>query len=76
MRGQGLDSQIFYPLAFLGVWPSDLVIAIIASNFALKVGWEAVLTPLTYRVVAWLKRVEKEDRYDTDTDFTPFSLDR
>lgn len=74
--GQGLDSLIFYPLAFLGVWPSGLVLAIMVSNFALKVGWEAALTPLTYRVVAWLKRVEKEDHYDTDTDFTPFSLDR
>lgn len=74
--GQGFDSLIFYPLAFAGVWPSELVVAIMASNFALKVGWEAALTPVTYRTVAWLKRVEKEDRYDTDTDFNPFSLDR
>lgn len=74
--GQGIDSLIFYPVAFLGVWPTGLVLSIMVSNFALKVGWEAVLTPVTYRVVAWLKRAEHEDYYDTDTDFTPFSVER
>jgi hypothetical protein len=33
-----------------------------------------VATPLTYRVVAFLKRAENEDYYDRDTDFTPFRL--
>ncbi|GAB4134257.1 MAG: queuosine precursor transporter [Rhodothalassiaceae bacterium] len=74
--GQGIDSLVFYPLAFLGVWPTDLVLTIMLSNFALKVGWEAALTPVTYRVVAWLKRAESEDYYDTETDFTPFSIER
>lgn len=72
--GQGVDSLIFYPVAFLGVWSTDLVLAVMASNFALKVGWEALLTPVTYRVVGWLKAAEHEDYYDKDTDFTPFSL--
>ncbi|GEQ98266.1 transporter [Iodidimonas gelatinilytica] len=74
--GQGIDSMVFYPVAFLGIWPTDLVLLIMASNFALKVGWEAVLTPITYKVVGWLKRVEHEDYFDKDTDFTPFSIKR
>ncbi|RMF73498.1 MAG: VUT family protein [Alphaproteobacteria bacterium] len=72
--GEGLDSLIFYPVAFAGVWPTELVLAVMASNFALKVGWEAALTPVTYRIVGWLKRAEGVDIYDIGTDFTPFTL--
>ncbi len=72
--GEGLDSLIFYPLAFAGVWPAKLLVAVMASNFALKVGWEAALTPATYRIVGWLKRAEGVDIYDIGTDFTPFTL--
>jgi len=74
--GQGIDSLVFYPVAFLGVWPTELVLWIMLTNYALKVGWEAVLTPVTYRVVHWLKRAEHADVFDRDTDFTPFSLKR
>jgi hypothetical protein len=45
-----------------------------ATNYALKVGWEVVMTPFTYRIVNFLKAAEHEDYYDRDTDFTPFSL--
>ncbi|MBP9947728.1 MAG: VUT family protein, partial [Vicinamibacteria bacterium] len=65
---------IFYPLAFLGVWPVEQVIAVMMSNYALKVGWEVVNTPITYRIVNFLKKAESEDYYDRDTNFTPFSL--
>jgi uncharacterized integral membrane protein (TIGR00697 family) len=72
--GEAVDSAIFYPLAFVGVWPAEQVIAVMLSNYALKVAWEAVNTPITYRVVNFLKRAESEDYYDRDTNFTPFSL--
>lgn len=72
--GQGFDSLIFYPVAFLGVWTTDQVIAVMIGNYVLKVTWEAVLTPVTYQVVGWMKRAEKEDYFDDDTDFTPFTL--
>jgi uncharacterized integral membrane protein (TIGR00697 family) len=74
MVGEGVDSLIFYPLAFLGVWPLDLVVKVMMGNYALKVAWEAFMTPLTYRVVNFLKRSEQEDYFDRHTDFTPFSL--
>ncbi len=70
--GQGVDSLIFYPLAFWGVWENSLVIQVLLTNYALKVVWEAALTPVTYRVVGWFKRAEGLDVYDTRTDFTPF----
>jgi uncharacterized integral membrane protein (TIGR00697 family) len=74
IAGEAVDSLIFYPLAFLGVWSTQQVLAVMLSNYLIKVGWEAVMTPFTYRIVAFLKRAEGEDYYDRDTDFTPFSL--
>jgi uncharacterized integral membrane protein (TIGR00697 family) len=75
--GEGVDSLVFYPLAFLGAkgWTSDLVFQVMLSNYALKVGWEALATPITYRIVNFLKRAENEDYYDRDTNFNPFKLE-
>jgi queuosine precursor transporter len=71
--GQGVDSLIFYPLAFLGVWETATVLQVLATNWALKVLWEILLTPATYAVVGFLKRREGVDVFDEDTDFSPFS---
>ncbi len=72
--GQGVDSLIFYPLAFWGVWDSDTLLVVLLTQWALKVAWEALLTPVTYAVVGWLKRREGVDVYDVGTDFTPFRV--
>jgi queuosine precursor transporter len=74
MVGQAIDSLLFYPIAFLGTWETGTLLKIIAFNWLFKVGVEVVLTPVTYAVVAWFKRVEQEDFYDENTSFTPFSL--
>lgn len=71
--GQGVDSLIFYPLAFYGEWETSQVITVMITNWLLKVSWEVVLTPVTYAVVGWLKRREGVEVFDTATDFTPFS---
>ncbi|WP_338240999.1 queuosine precursor transporter [Aurantiacibacter hainanensis] len=71
--GQGVDSLLFYPIAFLGVWETRDVLIVMVTNWALKVGWEAVLTPVTYRVVGFLKDREGVEIFDTDTDFSPFA---
>ncbi len=71
--GQGVDSLIFYPLAFYGIWETSAVVTVMVTNWLLKVLWEAVLTPVTYAVVGWLKRHEGVDVFDEDTNFTPFS---
>jgi queuosine precursor transporter len=73
--GEGVDSLVFYPVAFLGVWTNQLVLTVMMSNYLIKVLWEAVITPVTYQVVGFLKRAEQEDYYDYDTDFTPFSIE-
>ena len=70
--GQGVDSLIFYPLAFYGQWTNAQVLTVMVTNWAMKVGWEAVLTPVTYMVVNGLKRAEGLDVFDAGTDFTPF----
>jgi uncharacterized integral membrane protein (TIGR00697 family) len=74
VAGEAVDSVLFYPIAFLGLWPTHLVFQVMVTNYGLKVLWEVLLTPITYRVVAWLKRAENEDYYDRNTDFTPFKL--
>ncbi len=70
--GQGVDSLLFYPLAFLGVWTTENLLTVMVTNWALKVGWEVLLTPLTYAVVGFLKRREGVDVFDEGTDFSPF----
>jgi len=72
--GEGADSLIFYPLAFLGLpdWPAHIMLMVMLSQFVLKVSWEVVLTPVTYAVVGFLKRAEGVDVYDRGTDFSPF----
>ena len=72
--GQGVDSILFYPIAFLGVWTTSAVVTVLITNYILKVLWEALLTPVTYFVVGRLKKIEGVDVYDEDTDFNPFSL--
>jgi uncharacterized integral membrane protein (TIGR00697 family) len=72
--GQGVDSLIFYPLAFWGVWDSDTLLVVLLTQWALKVAWEVLLTPVTYAVVGFLKRREGVDVFDVGTDFTPFSV--
>jgi hypothetical protein len=71
--GQAVDSLIFYPVAFLGIWETRDVLIVMVTNWAMKVLWEAVLTPVTYIVVGWLKAREGVDVYDDGTDFSPFA---
>ena len=72
--GELVDSSLFFLIAFYGIWPTDQLIAVTISQYILKTGWEVLATPLTYRVIAFLKRKEGEDFYDRQTNFTPFSL--
>ena len=71
--GQAVDSLIFYPVAFLGTWSNAQVLTVMITNWALKVLWEALLTPVTYAVVGWLKAREGVEVFDTGTDFSPFA---
>jgi hypothetical protein len=70
--GQGIDSMIFYPIAFWGIWSPAQVLTVMVTNWAMKVAWEAALTPVTYVAVNKLKAAEGLDIYDETTDFSPF----
>jgi len=72
--GELVDSVLFYSIAFYGLWDNGLLEQVMLTQYLLKSGWEIVMTPVTYRVVGFLKRAEQEDFYDRGTNFTPFSL--
>jgi hypothetical protein len=73
--GQLVDTLAFLTVASLfSVFPWSLFTTLFVSNYIFKVSIEVFLTPLTYGVVRWLKRVEQEDFYDRNTDFNPFRV--
>jgi len=74
--GEAVDSALFYPLAFYGsgIIPDDKLPAVMLAQFVAKTLVEVIFTPITYRIVAVLKRAEHEDYYDRNTDFNPFVL--
>ena len=74
LAGELVDSSLFYVIAFHGIWPLEKVIQVAIAQYVLKTGWEVVMTPVTYKVVGFLKRAENEDWYDRNTNFTPFRL--
>ena len=76
IAGEAVDSALFYPLAFYGagIIPDEKLPLVMVAQFVAKVSVEVVFTPITYKVVAFLKRAENEDYYDRRTDFNPFTL--
>jgi uncharacterized integral membrane protein (TIGR00697 family) len=72
--GELVDSGLFYTIAFAGLWPSGELLTVTTTQYVLKSSWEVIMTPVTYRIVGFLKRAEQEDYYDRGTNFTPFSL--
>jgi uncharacterized integral membrane protein (TIGR00697 family) len=73
--GEGVDSLLFYPIAFGGIWTARTLVTVVVVNWVFKVMMEVVLTPVTYQVIGWLKRAEGFDLYDAKTDFNPFRLE-
>jgi queuosine precursor transporter len=72
--GEGLDSIVFTVLAFAGVMPAPVLISAAANQWLVKSVYEAVVTPVTYKVVNFLKRKEHIDTFDYDTRFNPLLL--
>ncbi|MEO6097621.1 MAG: queuosine precursor transporter [Fibrobacteria bacterium] len=73
--GEAVDSSLFYVIAFGGLWATGDLLKVVFAQYLLKTGWEIAMTPVTYRIVRFLKKAEHEDFYDQDTKFTPFSLE-
>ncbi len=74
--GQGVDSVIFYGIAFglSGIWPATAVFNGMLFAWLVKTAYEIVATPLTYVVVGWLKRNEQMDIYDAPRSLNPFGI--
>lgn len=73
--GEGVNTILFYMIALYAVIPTNLLITSILSGWFLKVAVEIIMTPVTYAVVAKLKKVENEDYYDYETDFNPLKFE-
>jgi hypothetical protein len=76
IAGEAVDSALFYPLAFYGtgIIPDEALPTVMLAQFVSKTAVEVLFTPVTYKIVAFLKRAEGEDHYDRGTDFNPFRL--
>jgi len=73
--GEGIDTLLFIGIATaLGVFPPEIALTLIVSNYIFKVAIEVMMTPITYQIVRVLKKVEHEDYYDHVTNFSPFHL--
>lgn len=70
--GEFFDSLIFVLIAFGGILSNSLLFTLIISNYIFKTAVEVLFTPITYKVINFLKKKEKEDFYDYNTDFNPF----
>ncbi len=75
LLGQAIDTGTFVCIACaFGVFPWSIAVSLLLSNYIFKVAIEVLLTPLTYKVIGFLKKAEQEDYDDSHTNFSPFHL--
>lgn len=72
--GELFDTLVFCTVAFAGILQGWDMVNYVVVGWVFKVGVEVVMLPVTYRVIAWLKRAEAVDAYDKKTNFTPLSM--
>jgi uncharacterized integral membrane protein (TIGR00697 family) len=72
--GQAVDTVFVIILTFAGTVPVGTLANMIATGYALKVGYEVLATPLTYVVINALKKAEHADAFDRHESFNPFSF--
>ena len=76
IAGEAVDSTLFYPVAFYGtgIIPNEALPVVMLSQFLTKTAVEVLFTPMTYKIVAFLKASEGIDHFDRNTDFNPFAV--
>lgn len=74
--GQLVNTFAFYAIALSGVIPFSALVESVITGWLIKTAVEVTFTPLTYFVVGYLKRVENEDFFDTNTNFNPIIIER
>lgn len=74
ITGQAVDTAVVIVIAFAGYTAWRTIGVMILSSYLTKVVYETLATPVTYAVVAGLKRAENVDAFDEHTNFSPFAL--
>lgn len=72
--GVGIDTVIFCNIAFWSVLPLPFIWTIIATQYIIKLAFEAIMLPVTWHLANYLKKKDKVDYFDNNTQFNPFSL--
>ena len=72
--GEGIDSLVFFFIAFYAVIPTNDLLILILTQMAMKTGYEILVLPLTNRVVRWVKKMEGTDVFDENIDYNPLKV--
>jgi len=72
--GEGVDTILFVLIGFYGIVPTDILPTVILSGYLFKVFYEVLITPITYKIVNFLKKSENIDSFDYQTHFNPFTF--
>ncbi len=70
--GEGLDTIIFIPIVFIGSLDIRTLSLLIIDTYVLKVLLEVFLTPITYKIVGFIKKKENIDTYDNEQKYSIF----
>lgn len=70
--GEGLDTLLFIPIVFIGTLDLKSILFLMIDTYILKVLLEVVLTPITYKVVKFIKRKENVDTFDNEVKYKIF----
>ncbi len=72
--GEFFDTVVFSVIAFGGILTMNDMVIFILIGWGFKTAVEVLLLPVTYKVIAFLKKREKIDIYDKKTDFNPLKI--
>ena len=72
--GEGVDTFLFIFIAFYGTIATSILFLAVFSGYAFKVTYEVIATPITYKIVKFLKKAEGVDYFDYNTNFSPFRV--
>lgn len=70
--GEGLDTIIFVPIVFFGTLDIKTMLFLMFDMYILKVLIEVVFTPITYKVVGFVKKKENIDTFDNEVKYKIF----
>ena len=72
--GVSIESFLFSIIAFYGIIELSEITYMSISLIIIKVIYEAICIPVTYRIVKYFKNRENIDHYDKDTKFNIFQM--